>query len=182
MTGTISQEKQQLFASAITNGDVIVRTPTSDDSDLNPTAPSYSNQEALINGIWMIRNGISLSEASQLFNKCSLATVWGFKKVATDFNNWNIEQEPSDLTLTELNEELTNKNEFIKQLEKQLKNLMAILASAKEQDPALMNRVTLQYINDSRRETVDSAKEEARLKAEKEAEEQALLVRQMLNF
>ncbi len=70
MTGTISQQKQQLFASAITNGDVIVRTPTSDDSDLNPTAPSYSNQEALINGIWMIRNGISLSEASQLFNKC----------------------------------------------------------------------------------------------------------------
>lgn len=171
---------ETLFNNAMSNGNVILRPAESTNNSATPT--HYSNQEALLNGMWIITNRVSLQDAAQLFNQCSLSTVWGFKKVATDFNNWHLEPEPnaSDSQLVE--EELLKSKIRISELNDQILDLTAILTSAKEEQPALINRVTLQYINDSRRETIDSAKEEARLKAEKNAEQQADQVRKLLKL
>ncbi|WOH38513.1 hypothetical protein RI844_04655 [Thalassotalea fonticola] len=171
---------ETLFNEAVSNGDVIVR-PVKNSSN-SPSTPNYSNQEALLNGMWIITNRVSLQDAVQLFNQCSLSTVWGFKKVATDFNNWHLEPEPNQSDSQLIEEELLKSKVIIAELNGQISDLKAILASAKEEQPALINRVTLQYINDSRRSTIDNAKEEARLKAEKNAEQQADQVRKLLNF
>ncbi|KGJ89451.1 hypothetical protein [Thalassotalea sp. ND16A] len=169
-----------LFDEAISNGNVIVRSAKSTIN--SSSSANYSNQEALINGTWIITNRVSLSDAAKLFNQCSLATIWGFKKVATDFNNWHLEPEPNHIEAQPDSDELLNSKAIIAKLNGQISDLQAILASAKEEEPALINRVTLQYINDSRREKIDSAKEEARLEAEKNAEQQADQVRKLLNY
>ncbi|WNC66961.1 hypothetical protein RI845_10510 [Thalassotalea nanhaiensis] len=171
---------ESLFSEAVSNGDVIVR-PAEKSNNSKPTS-NYSNQEALLNGMWIITNRVSLQDAAQLFNNCSLSIVWGFKKVATEFNNWHLEPEPNDTDSKLIEEELLKSKVIIADLNSQISDLKAILASAKEEQPALINRVTLQYINDSRRHTVDSAKEEARIKAEKNAEKQADQVRKLLSI
>ncbi|MEW6999210.1 hypothetical protein AADZ86_16110 [Colwelliaceae bacterium BS250] len=171
---------ETLFNDAISNGNVILRPAQ---STIEPaSAINYSNQEALLNGMWIITNRVSLQDAAQLFNQCRLSTIWGFKKVATDFNNWHLEPEPNQLDSQLVEEELLKSKIIISELNDQISDLKAILASAKEEEPALINRVTLQYINDSRRHTVDSAKEDARLKAEKHAEKQANQVRKLLKL
>lgn len=180
MASRIIKKIETLFSEAISNGDVILR-PAEHSNDSIP-ASNYSNQEALLNGMWIITNRISLQDAAKLFNGCSLSIVWGFKKVATDFNNWHLEPEPNQTDSQVIEEELLKSKVVIAELNGQISDLKAILASAKEEQPALINRVTLQYINDSRRSTVDNAKEEARLKAEKNAEYQADQVRKLLNF
>ncbi|OUS32241.1 hypothetical protein A9Q98_01560 [Thalassotalea sp. 42_200_T64] len=169
-----------MFDEAIRNGNVILR-PADSNNNSTPTA-NYSNQEALLNGTWIITNRVPLADAADLFNQCSLATIWGFKKIATDFNNWYLEPEPNQTDSPHDSEELLKSKATIAELNGQISDLKAILASAKEEEPAFINRVTLQFINDSRREKIDSAKEEARLKAEENAEQQAEQVRKLLNY
>ncbi len=180
MAFRIIKNIEDLFSEAISNGDVILR-PAVNSNESTP-AFNYSNQEALLNGMWIITNRISLQDAAKLFNDCSLSIVWGFKKVATDFNNWHLEPEPNDTDSQLIEEELLKSKVIIADLNSHIYDLKAILTSVKEEQPALINRVTLQYINDSRRSTIDSAKEEARLKAEKNAEQQADQVRKLLNI
>ena len=99
---------ETLFNNAISNGNVILRPAESTNN--SASAINYSNQEALLNGMWIITNRVSLQDAAQLFNQCSLSTVWGFKKIATDFNNWHLEPEPDQCDSQLVEEKLTKRN------------------------------------------------------------------------
>ena len=175
MTTATLKELNKYFNESLEKGDVILRTEQSKGEQV-----AYSNQEALINGVWLIRNRVSLKDGAFLFNQCSLATVWGFKKVATEFHNWHLEPEPIIDGVSE--DEHIRNQQLIKNLQAQVKSLQGIIEIVKEEQPALINRVALQFINDNRRETITNAQEDARAMAEKLSEKQAESVKKLLNF
>ncbi|WP_068547608.1 hypothetical protein [Thalassotalea crassostreae] len=175
MTSTALTDLIRYFNVAKTKGDVILR-PQKNVGD----KVEYSNQEALINGVWLIRNRVDLKDAAFLFDHCPLSLVWGFKKIATEFHNWHLEPEPIVDGVTE--DEHERNQQLINKLQSELKNLQGIIDLIKEEEPALINRIALQFINDNRRNTITSAQEDARTTAEKLSEQQAASVKALLNF